>query len=340
MPDRVACTTLALLVAACGTPTPASSPGPVAAGASAAPAPSSRAAVPREWRSFTSRETGFEVTLPGPVAVTSCANGTGCRSFAVRFGAGAGFFVRSWAFEDAALDVERTFDALRDGWMAAAKETLVSERPVTLAGLPCRAFEATAAGYRVQGRIALDVPHSRVYELSVETATGDPAERDAATFLESFRVLEPMPEDASWREVSSREAGFAAKVPGPVTMSPCDARDCRQFEVRPREGVVFAVMSWTAPDRYAPLAPDRVLDAARDVWLTHARATLVSEQAMTVGGQPARAFRARQGGFDFTGRIVYDVPHRRLFDLRVAWPSGAAMGDDATTFMESFRLVE
>jgi hypothetical protein len=178
---------------ACGSASvPAPSPPPPPTGAAGITPAAERFA----WHPFTSRESGFSVSLPGPVAVQPCdASGGDCRVFAVRFGVGPGFFVRTWSAPSVVAEgVEAAFDRLRDGWMAAGKEKLVSDRSSTMAGQPCRVFEGTgespAGTWRIQGRILFDAAHRRVFELSVETPPADPAQEDAATFFDSFRVLE------------------------------------------------------------------------------------------------------------------------------------------------------
>jgi hypothetical protein len=169
-----------LLAAACGSSTPAAPAGP--------PAPPAAALA---WRSFESRESGFAISVPGPIAIGSC-NGKDCRDFRVVLDARTGFFVHTWLWGGApAPEPERVFDAMRDAWMTATKEVLSSERPATLGGLPCRAFEASGPrNARIQGRIVFDARSQRVYELSVETERDDVRQEGAATFFDSFRVSE------------------------------------------------------------------------------------------------------------------------------------------------------
>jgi hypothetical protein len=145
---------------------------------------------PLAWRPFESRENGFAISMPGPIAISACY-GKDCRDFRVVLGT-AGFFVRTWFWGTATTpEPDRVFDMLRDAWMTASKEVLASERSTTMGGLPCRAFEATGArNARIQGRIVFDARNQRTYELSVETERGDVRQEDAAAFFDSFRVSE------------------------------------------------------------------------------------------------------------------------------------------------------
>jgi hypothetical protein len=172
-----------LFAAACGSSVPAAPAAP--AGAGAPPG------APLAWRSFESRDSGFVVSVPGPIAIGSCT-GKDCRDFRVVLDPRTGFFVHTWLWGGApAPEPERVFDAMRDAWMTATKEVLASERSTTMAGLPCRAFEASGArNARIQGRIVFDARTQRVYELSVETERDDGRQEGAATFFDSFHVSE------------------------------------------------------------------------------------------------------------------------------------------------------
>jgi hypothetical protein len=155
-----------------------------------------------------------------------------------------------------------------------------------------------------------------------------------------------------WQEFVSEDGGFAVLMPSePVQDTQAVATDDsgphHLFMARLGETAAFAVAYTDLPEDVASVEPQAIqdiLDLGRDGALANMGGTLLAEQSISLKDFPGRhiEFALPEDRFPGGGSGVLRVylVGSRAYQVLALGASGQLDGDDASRFLESFRLLD
>ena len=165
----------------------------------------------------------------------------------------------------------------------------------------------------------------------------------------TFRALQPFAlllalacSRAEWTTVSSPEGGFEVEMPAVPEL----ARHTVDTVVGPLEFTVHSArlgsasyqIIWVEYPEGAIEDAEAVLDAARDGAVARSGSRLVREDRIALDGHPGREIE-----LDVQGRIIgldrLFLVGNRLYQILLAGDAGDLRSEEATRFLESFRLI-
>ncbi|MGI8924297.1 MAG: hypothetical protein ACR2HJ_09730 [Fimbriimonadales bacterium] len=148
-----------------------------------------------KWNTFRSEDGRFTVTMPGrPDGSRKMVKGDAASVKLHVFMASteSESFVVTYAdyerFDGNRANVDRILDAARDGAVANARGSLISEKKIMIGGRPGRSILfTTGTGKHIQEKILL--VNNRLYQIYVVSNAGGAESADAKRFMKSFRVI-------------------------------------------------------------------------------------------------------------------------------------------------------
>jgi hypothetical protein len=265
---------------------------------------------------------------------------------------------------------------MRDGTVRSHGGELLSEKRIVLGPHPGREFSMrapmdaavdvtpTKPGQRkaerkirltVNYKIRMYLVGDRLYQLIAVAPVGNPFDREAETYLSSFRLTsgEPAPEppaagvSASWKPFESSDGAVRINLPG----TPDETEETIDTAPRPRK--IHRVVATAEPSSYTvryedcdPAAvrdPKSLLDFHRDEILAQSRGRLVREQKISLARQPGRELEieapgANDAGPDLLRCRVYLV-RSRVYVVVARFPKDKPPRDDLKAFFSSFKAT-
>jgi hypothetical protein len=166
---------------------------------------------------------------------------------------------------------------------------------------------------------------------------------------------EPTPEEeasgdipAGWQEVTSEAGAFLVLMPGEpqeqtetveTEVGPVDANF---VQVATQEGAYQVVYSDYPEEVIANSDTDELFQGAINGALENIDGELVSEEEISIDGNPGREFVAEASleGINVTYKGRYFLVGNRLYQVFVVGNADAIEDDDITTFIDSFELLD
>lgn len=150
---------------------------------------------------------------------------------------------------------------------------------------------------------------------------------------------------AQWQQFGASEGGFTVSMPGqPVkrqeTLSTAvGPLHSSSYTVAPAQGVAYGVDYADYPvavvQRYAPEA---ILDSARDALVAKVNGRVRSEQRISLSNSPGRELQLDVATGGFVRARIYLVGQRQ-YQVVAVTPDNKTASQDATTFLNSFKLL-
>jgi len=152
--------------------------------------------------------------------------------------------------------------------------------------------------------------------------------------------------EADWKEFTSKEGGFAVKLPGTptedrrTTRSPAGSFTGTVYVLEGKKGNEFYLAGFTdLPAAAVKAGTDaQRLDAARDEAIAHVRGKLVDERRIDLKGHPGREVTIEVDPKTFIQVRLYLVK-QRLYQVLVVGGKDVAGAKHTLRFLDSFRLV-
>jgi hypothetical protein len=167
-------------------------------------------------------------------------------------------------------------------------------------------------------------------------------------FLALFCLLSALPgalPESTWREVSSKEGGFSALMP--------DEPKTNVIYTETRKGGLYThtisasdeewneyLVSWTEypKDSIEDRATEKTFNRMRDALVGFKEGKVLSDNALTLEGHPARAVTFETKDEQLTNVRFYFVENR-LYQVMVHSRNGNKNAADAERFLNSFKLL-
>ncbi len=314
------------------------------------------------WQTFSSKEGGFTLSLPGkpkeqrqPVgtaggSVTAIMYFTEVGSTA--FGVGYGDYPGSAAN----VDPQAVLKGARDGAAKNVNGTVVSEKPIELAGHPGLEIAVeTPASAKMPGgamyRARIYLVGNRLYQVIYVALKKEEHAADYQKLFDSFHLDNPPTPNApssssslkDWIEYRSEEGGFTVLLPA-------------QPEVKTQStatlaGTVPLTMALTEMKNYAAgvsfndfpsqvtADPETVLSGGRKGAAQNLKGTVVSEKPVKLGSYPGTEFVVEApNNLIYTARIY--VVNDRLYQILFLTSKDQIDQFDVQGFFDSFKLLE
>jgi hypothetical protein len=334
----------------------------------AAPAPSGSgtAASVDQWQTFSSKEGGFTLSLPGKPQEQRQPVGTAAGSVnAIMYIAevgGTAFGVGYGDYPGSAVNVDpqAVLKGARDGAAKNVNGTVVTEKPIELAGYPgLEIVVETPASAKVPGgamyRARLYLVGNRLYQVIYVALKKDDHPDEYQKLFDSFQLDKPPAPSSSsststaslslkdWIEYRSEEGGFTVLLPAKPevkTQSTATVAGTVSLTTALTEMKNYAAgVSFNDIPSQAATDPEAVLSGGRKGAAQNLKGTVVSEKPIKLGPYPGTEFVVETpDNLIYTARIY--VVNDRLYQILFLTSKDQIDQFDVSGFFDSFTLLK